>query len=549
MTLRWPAFENRIRRLLRVELAGNPDLRKQVRNARKPRPATNEQFRLRLLFCLLAAVVFVGFSNKIRNVEFALAIISLWSAGAVFRKAQLWFQTFYASEDLVALNLLPLSDEQIFRIQSRKFALQFGWIFLELTLLYLAVGLVPQPSNLLLLAPVIALFQTALIFSLSLHAVVFLFALPLGAIASVLRASAILFLFFGPHIQSFVPYLVQFSYWFFPTGWVNYALMQSLFREDWITTLLLFPLAAIVYAGIYSWHRLRAFYNLEGLELMPHPAMLGDAAQVTSRGATEIQDTIGEGAFLRSLDWPESGRLEKWISKSLPARDRMVLEFLVAEDPGWTRSFRNALWTFGFGALIVYLFGQYGGLVVFVPAYLIALAAVPLFGGEWRGLQVLPSTGVMLPLHALYPVSLKEMTRVMLRVNIFRTIVAAPLLLAFGLLAAWKLGDPLLMGWKLTCKILGLFLALQPLLVLLPISKSANYNASRSWLHLIANITMLLAVMLLSIAFFFAPKPLHTFFLLVSVFGISLLLHGLYRRAFNRGRLDLLHARAAASGA
>ena len=539
MTLAWPAFEKRLRRALRARFKASPDLR---REARKRRKSSTGQTSSRLLFTTLGLLIFTSLASHLRNPEFVLAIITLWTAGLAFRKARQWFQTFYSADDLVVLNLLPVSDESIFRLQSRKFARRFGWTFFELTFLYLTLGLLQKSwEPLIFLAPLIALVQTALIFSLSLHFVVFLHALPLAAISNLLCLTALLLLAFGSQTQVFNSYLIQFSYWFFPTGWLNYAFVQSFLRQDWITALLVFPVGAIIYAGLYSWHRLRAFYNLDALELLPHPGLFGHDTRLASRGATEIQDTIGEGGFRRALDWPGSGWLERWISKSLHGRDRLVLEFLVAENPGWTRALKGALWVFLLGSAIVYTFGHHGGFLAFLPAWFVAAAALPIFGGMWRGLQALPSSGVYLPLHALYPIALREMTRVMLRVNIYRTVAAAPLLLAFGVLAAWKLGDPLFMGWRITSKILGLFLALQPVIVLIPLSRSTNYTSRRAWLQLLLNVPIFVSLILLSIAFFLASAAAHTLLLLAAVLLLALVMHALYHRAFNRGRIDLLH--------
>lgn len=543
MRLSSPEFEKRFRAVYRSELKASSDLRKRSRQARKPRAGPSDTLR-RIGFPVLAAMIFASFASKARSIEFGVALISLWAAGTAFKKGQQWFQTFYASDDLLALNLLPIGDREIFRIQSRKFARQFGWVFLEFFLLYFALGLVQEEwSPLLYLAPGVALLQTLLIFSVALHCVVFLHMVPLGPLAGLLRASAVFLLFAGPHMGEIVPYLVRFSYWFFPTGWINYGLVQAGFRQDWITLGLLLPVAAITYAGFYSWQRLRAFYSLEGFEIVPVPGAFALEGERSGRGVTEIHDSIGEGFFLRSVNWARAGWMERWMSNWLKGRDRVVLEFLVAENPRWTRSLKGSLWVFGFGAAVIYLFGQHSGFIVFFPAYLLATATLPLLGGEWRGLQQFPSGGVFLPAYALYPVTFKEITRVIFRVNVLRTLAATPLLLAFGLLAAWKLGHPISTGAHFTAKALALFLALQPVLILFPLSKSTNDSSRMRWLWYFGLFPMMLALFFLCLAAVFVQEPLPSLLLVVLVLVVSISFFAIYRWAFHAGRFDLLSTR------
>lgn len=544
MRLGSPEFEKRFRALHRAELKESAGLRRRFRQARKTGTAGPNASR-RILFTLVAALIFASWSSKITGPEFGLALISLWAAGSVFRKAHHWFQTFYGTADLLALNLLPISDQDIYRVQSRKYTREFGWVFFEFTILYLALGIAQKNLNpLIYYAPVLGALQTGLVLALSLHSVVFLHALPAGVIGGLLRAAALFFLFAGPQIPGVTAHVIRFSDWFFPTGWLNYAFAQASSKEDWIALGLLLPIGALAYAGVYSWERLRAFYSLEGLDIIPAPGRLGLSAEdLPTRGATEIQDQIGEGHFLRPLDWPAAGRLERFVSRLIRGRDRVILEFLIAENPGWTASLRGSLWVFGAGAILIYFFGEYSGFIVFFPAYLLATAALPLLGGEWRGLQQFPSGGIFIPAYAIYPVSFGEITRVMLKVNLVRTVAAAPLMLVFGMLASWKLGHGLLPGVQITCKALALFLALQPLIVLFPIAKSTNDTSRWRWPRMFIVLFLVLTLGALCLAAFFLDTAIS-----LLVFGAVLVLStaafALYRSTFQRGRFDLLSTRS-----
>ena len=105
-------------------------------------------------------------------------------------------------------------------------------------------------------------------------------------------------------------YIGQASTWFLPTGWLNYVLLQA--QGDKAVLALLLPIAGIVYLARFSWARLRGFYSLEGLEILPSQGRnapdLDDEALTGASfgnrpGPTEIEDRIA--ARTKWKEWKE----------------------------------------------------------------------------------------------------------------------------------------------------------------------------------------------------------------------------------------------------
>ena len=107
-------IEKKLRALHRAELEKEPELRREFKRKRKSESAARSRVGRNLLMPVFWAAVFFAVVHRQKDVPWAAAIIALWAAGTALKWAHHWFQQFYASEDLVVLNLLPLNDGQIF---------------------------------------------------------------------------------------------------------------------------------------------------------------------------------------------------------------------------------------------------------------------------------------------------------------------------------------------------------------------------------------------------------------------------------------------------
>jgi hypothetical protein len=547
-------FEKRLRDLHRAELERAPELRREFKKRRKSENVARSRMARNLLVPVFWCTIFYAMVQSREDLAWAAGIVALWTAGTALKWAHQWFHQFYASEDLVVLSLLPLNDRQIFQFQLRRYWRGAVWIAWEMLLIYLALALLPGDLALPIYAFLVAAFaQTALVLALALHCASYLHMLPLATLAGLFRMSAIVLLVLGAQGFDFTASLVRATEWFLPMGWVHYVMLRA--ARDWAALGLVIPLAAIVYLARYSFDRLRSFYSLEGFEIIPGPAHAAgvDHQELTAgafnqrAGPTEIEDRISAGYFLEGVNWNLRGGLEKVMARFLNPRERVITEFLVAQDPGWTRSLKWSFWVWLVVSIIVLVFGNYGTMVFF-GAYLLGAATLPLFGGDWRGMRQSAAGGMFIPGYSLYPITFNEIARIFLKVNLVRILAASPLIVSFGAIAAFKLGHPPAEGAIVGMKLLGTIACLQPLLVLFPISSTTN-DTSRmlsSWLLVFLPILLLLG--LSAFAVFLSDTAIGVFVGFGALSLFSGLLFVLYRRAYRAGKFDLLNPRSRSGG-
>ncbi|MGZ8937917.1 MAG: hypothetical protein ACXW32_01755, partial [Limisphaerales bacterium] len=544
-------FEKRIRSLHRTELEQSPELLREFKRKRKAESAARSRLGRNVLMPVFWTAIFFAMIHRRDDVAWAAGIIALWSAGTALKWGHYWFQQFYASEDLVVLNLLPLNDRQIFKFQLRRYFSGAGWVTWELLLGYLVLAFLPGEKGPAVRALVIAaLAQTFLVLALALHAASYLHMLPMGTLAGLLRMTAIVLLVLGVQEVEFTPALVRATEWFLPTGWINYMLLQS--TRDMAVLVLGIPIAAIIYLSRYSFERLRSFYSLEGFEIVPGPAHaptsdheeLTPASFGSRAGPTEIEDRIASRYFLEGVNWDLRGGMERLVGRLLNPRERVITEFLVAQDPGWTRSLKWSFWVWLTVSLLAMAFGRSFGTIVFFGAYVLAAATLPLFAGEWRGMRQAAAGGMFMPGYSLYPIAFNEMARIFLKVNLTRLVAASPLIVSFAAIGAYQLGHPALAGAIIGLKFLGLLICLQPLLVLLPISSTTNDASRMVPLWLFVFVPLILVILAAGIGVFLSDTALGVLTSFVLLLLLSGMLFFIYRKAYRSGRFDLLNPRS-----
>ncbi len=543
------ALESRLRSAYRREQRRSPEALAEYKRRRRTRASALARASRHLLMPLFWACVFYGMVQRQEDVRWAAGIVSLWAAGTALKWGHQWFQQFYASENLVVLNLLPLNDRQIFQFQLRRYFNAAGWIAWELLLGYLVLVLLrtgdSPPAYGFLIA---AAAQTALVMALALHAASYLHMVPLAAVSGLFRMTAVVLLILGVQGLEVSRTLVAATEFFLPTGWTNYMLLQGA-RDPMIFALIL-PIAAIIYLARYSFDRLRSYYSLEGFEILPGPSHAGaeeeelTGASFHRAGPTEIEDRIRARYFLSGVDWNLTGPLEKFVARFLRPRERVVTEFLVAHDPGWTRSLKWSFWIWLIACVVVLGFGQFGGTIVFFAAYVLGAASLPVFGGEWKAMRQAPTGGVFVPGYALYPVAFNEIARIFLKVNLVRICAAAPFIISFAALAAFKLDHSPAVGAAIGAKLMLVLLSVQPLFVLFPISSTTNDTSRMTAIWFLVFAPVLLLMVAAAVAVFMMDTLLGVFCACAVLLSLAVLLFATYRAAYRKGRFDLLSERA-----
>jgi hypothetical protein len=543
-------FEKKLRALHRTELDRSPELRREFKRRRKSESALRSRIGRNLLMPIFWSAIFFAMIHRRSDIAWAAGIIALWSAGTALKWAHHWFHQFYASEDLVVLNQLPLNDRQIFQFQLRRYFGGAGWVAWELLLGYLVLSFLPGDGSKPYALALAALGQTVLVLALAIHAASYLHMLPMGTLAGLFRMTAVVLLVLGMQGFEYTPALVRATEWFLPTGWINYMLLQS--NRDWAVLLLAIPIAAIIYLARFSFERLRSFYSLEGFEIVPGPshAAATDNEELTAAsfgqraGPTEITDRIANRYFLEGVNWNLRGGLEKFVGRLLSPRERVITEFLVAQEPGWTRSLKWSFWVWMIVSLLVAGFGKSFGTVVFFGAYVLGAATLPLFAGDWRGMRQSAAGGMFMPGYSLYPISFNEMARIFIKVNLVRILAASPLVVSFAALGAHQLGHSALGGAMIGTKLILLLICLQPLLALLPISSTTNDTSRMLGIWLLVFLPLILVILAAALGVFLSDTKLGVIASYALLLMLSTLMFVVYRRAYRAGRFDLLNPRS-----
>jgi hypothetical protein len=549
MTFLAREFERKLRALHRAELDHSPELRREFKRRRKSESAVRSRLGRHILMPVFWTAIFFAMIHRRNDVPWALGIIALWSAGTALKWAHHWFHQFYASEDLVVLNQLPLNDRQIFQFQLRRYFGGAGWVAWELLLGYLMLFFLSGAPDFYALA-LAAFGQTVLVLALAIHAASYLHMLPMGTLAGLFRMTALVLLVLGMQGFEYTAALVRATEWFLPTGWINYMLLQA--SRDWAVLALGVPIAAIVYLSRFSFERLRSFYSLEGFEIVPGPShgSVSENDELTAAsfgqraGPTEITDRISSRYFLEGVNWNLRGGLEKLVGRLLNPRERVITEFLVAQDPGWTRSLKWSFWVWMIVSLLVAGFGKSFGTVVFFGAYVLGAATLPLFAGDWRGMRQSAAGGMFMPGYSLYPISFNEMARIFIKVNLVRMLAASPLIVSFAALGAHQLGHPALGGAIVGAKLIGILICLQPLLALLPVSSTTNDTSRMPGIWLLIFMPLILVILAAGLGVFLSDTRLGVLASYVLLIMLSCLIFVVYRRAYRAGRFDLLNPRS-----
>jgi hypothetical protein len=189
-------------------------------------------------------------------------------------------------------------------------------------------------------------------------------------------------------------------------------------------------------------------------------------------------------------------------------------------------------------------FGQYGGTIVFFAAYVLGAATLPIFGGEWKAMRQAAAGGIFIPAYSLYPVSFNEIAGILLKVNLVRICAASPFIISFATLAAYKLDHSPLVGAIIGAKLLAVFLSVQPLFVLVPISGTTNATSRMTATWFLVFAPILLVMIALVVAVFITGTVLGVLAACSLLFFLAACLFAVYRRAYRKGSFDLLSERA-----
>ncbi len=474
--------------------------------------------------------------------EFLIALIVLWTVAMFFWRAAQIGNALYASPSLPVFCHLPISDANIFKIQSRLFVRVSLWSALDFSLLYWAL-IAKSGMGYQALFAGIGFGIVHWLFVVASALVLFAYALNrfVPALGWLLSAATVCFAIFGEKQLHLTHWLAATADWIPPVGWILRGIgvvPNSGVVGDFLpaligaTTLCLAPLA---------YRKIQQNYSLAYETLEPQPV---ESSSEEKEFAQKATDHIQSREFLQPFNWSTAGFVERLVTRVLTSREKTIAEFLIGGIPNWTKLLRNFVVIWMAILLGILLFaGQLrssNGWLIYAALFLAWILFTNLIG-SWSGFAGSSGFGLQSPIVAHYPISFREFATVMLKVNFVRFLLYVPVIVAMSLLAGMIIGKFSIVVSLLTTyglKFLFIFLCAQPVMIIAPMSPSTN-DTQKLRFAMMAVIAILL--LLGSGAGFFFAKDWKWIFL-SGFLSAGISIGGLlfYARRFNRSRFDLV---------
>ena len=552
MKLKSQALEKRVREVARDEMRLDKALWKDYKRHRKSWLRRKLEEGNKLLFVLLSLFWVLVFARvRGHEKETILVAIALYATATTLFRGLNFRLNVVGGYDRALFLHFPVSDNDFLKHEWKKFVRSWLGAFCVFLLAYWIVALrsdlVPENPGLVLLA---AGLQTLCGASLSMWVPTFFPRLKIVASAIPIYFLTFICLWLpAPAIE-----FLWSSVLLVPAGWISHVFASSRDAASRAENLLIVPAAAICLTLPLALHIARKALSAEldrqtragsdQLEQMfggaetPEEA---DTEPISSQTPLQVAyEHISEGP-----SWEKAGWIEKLVARSLNAQERIVADFMLAQNVGdWSKRWRTAALISTVGVLVTAL-APLPPLTLFLPMVAGGLWGAPLFGGIWPGFTGAATFGGVIPTYAVFPVGYVEISRVMFKANIVRILVWAPLLIAYATVLATRLGNGPRYG--LVEGILGvaLALALQPLMITAHFSAGTN-DTRQINLHTLAFSGLAMVLLIPTIAsvvgLFVADSLLIKSVAVTSVFGCTMLAWAAYMRLFNRGRIDLLSA-------
>ena len=262
MKLHSPAFEKVLKRDCKRTIRNSAELKREYRRVKRQRRLQHSLARLvRPAMSLVVGSMVWALARKTGNATPALALMAVLAfVFASFRARQLLDQ-LYASPDLPAMVILPISEQQIFRWEFQKVIRRSVWSLIDIMagFIGLALYLRPSPTEYALLG-VLAAVVWIVVIALATFGAAFFPRVPYrlisGGVGTILWFSLVNEWFRG-EMMDFVAAHGRTISMVLPTGWAVSLFHLLIPPIDWFYLLLLAPVAVIIGSVKFSIARLR----------------------------------------------------------------------------------------------------------------------------------------------------------------------------------------------------------------------------------------------------------------------------------------------------
>jgi hypothetical protein len=462
-----PKFEKSLKRGVKQAIRSSKSLKAQYRIAKKA-VRRRAGFVVLRPFWSLAIGSFVWLVTQATNHPVTgLGLITLYTAVVLCSHVITLTATLYRPPDLWTLFLLPMSDREIFQWESEKFLKRHAaWSLVDLVCAYGALALYLDFS----LVRWMGICLLAILNWMTLLGMVCFCAArwPRGPYQKVVGGSFLSGFallcggkLVGPTLLHLLDSMAPAINLALPTGWCPSLFQLLMPAGQWFVALLLIPIAMIIWITKDSLAVLRSRFkfheiiqpevpdlipenhgtDLDNDEAVPEShAEIANARDVPPPipghvGVTTIEEIILSRQFLAQEVW-DGDFFQKLLWKWFSNRERVLAEFAFAEKlaipKSWLKVLRNFL------VLVVSVWvAQLGSrsLALAVLCIGIFITGAHVLGLAWssgRTFRRMGSSGVNIPMYAVYPVTLPELSRVLFKISA----IQVPMLIAYTSAAA-----------------------------------------------------------------------------------------------------------------
>lgn len=548
----------RIRAAARLRLRATKPLWKDYKRMRRSAWRHRLQKLSAVFLFYPAAAIFLSVQR--RGWELPLVLLTLYSTATSLTRATSLSKSLYRSGDLAFFMHVPVSDREFFDFEWKKFlrsAMLFTF-YAFLALGYVSVIAISGPLR-WPAALAATLLQTLVVVTLVVLIELLFPSAPqarFGIVFYLLTFTS----FFLPTlwIAALKSLLVPL-----PTAWVPYMFEQGLLQHDAKSLYLLFPVVALVASLPLGLKRFRDSYPRAGIvyplaaTFVPEEVYSETSVDWAAVGSAPVSKPSPElsnlaPVVLPKLNWQNYGWIERVVGRWISPSQHATADFLVGGILGaWTGRWKLALKIAGGGILALLVLRELPIWLAVLAGGVASLLALPIVGGDWQGMQMRSAAGIhVIPMYALFPLSYRDVSRVIAKVNLIRFAAWAPFFLIYASALGWRLGSATA-GATLGLQIFIIVLSLQPLMIAGRFSYGTT-DTKRLNTHSVAAIAVMVVLALaylgcctiLFVAVGWghdeAGSDLVAVGAVVGLFLCSGAAWSLYRLLFERGRIDLI---------
>lgn len=569
MKLHSPQFQRQLRRGVKRAIRESRELKKEYRQAKKFRKHAN-------LGWFFRGVLSIAFGGGVFAITAAtghpvtgLALITLWTFGWVFIRAQSLWALLHEHLDIPTLRLLPVPEATIFRWELQKFLRKAFMSLLDLVAGFGALGLFLKFSA----AQWLAVQPIALLSWLTLMALTALCLIHVPRkVYQMFAASLVIFGLFllfahnivGNALLNLLDRTAPDLNLLLPTGW-PVSLFQLLLPEGRWSALLLIPVALVIWSLKNSLNRLRNDFRFEEqiLPVVPdlvsgmdaedlmdeHDLMEASPAAQSSHhlGLTAIEEMVDSRLFLVPESWHQRGWYEKWLWNWMDAREKVLSDFVFPKGYAiiapWLKALRNLVIAVA-AAFVVGLVSPTGKLwVLGIGLFITVMQALAQTMNNGVAFRPMFCSGVNIPVYAGFGIGYRELSRLLVKCSVVQLPLFIPFITVCGTLVAMMFDWPWQMGIIISFKTSILLFATRFIFIMFAFSGGTNDSSKfrvRTLMLFAAMMSLGGAFLGLGAASLLVPTPAAWIFPVLAMLDAYVLL-AVYGWFYHANRFDLMN--------